>query len=66
MFTTVAVIVYGKDQQPASASVDRHVFIAPFDNNDLFIYNDIALRQDCDAKMILRNWQILIHTVFSV
>lgn len=55
MFTTVAVIVYGKDQQPASASVDRHVFIAPFDNNDLFIYNDIALRQDCDAKMILRN-----------
>lgn len=54
MFTTVAVIVYRRDQQPAAdahpADV-RPVFIASFDYNDLFIYHDIqrcvTLRRVC-------------------
>ena len=47
MFTTVAVLVYRRDQQPgAQAHPCRdavHVFIAAFDNNDLFIYHDIPV-----------------------
>lgn len=55
MFTTVAVIVYGKDQQPAAHPCrSEYLFIAPFDINHLFIATCL-LRHFCVDLTVKRS-----------